>query len=503
MFYQDLDSVVLSAFESCSHKIRAIQKLPPETQRLIIMPSRRKPTPKQKATVSKLANDTPKVAGAPHVARDVLDRIKKCFDRAKHTNANEAEARAAMRMASKMMLQHNITQSQIMEGEELAQREQRGGLSALKFTSSKVGGRAIFQTWVSDLISAVVAFFDCNAYTSQAISLEVTFYGIAEHTVSAAMAFEMVHNLILNWAEAYNTIAGRNSYCHGVASGLCALADMEKRDMEINARKNEHKAMAAKLREEELERQKAIAKLNGSAPPAGVTDVQSLIKDEVSEEPSNVAVSGVEAKALVAPSELPATSLDNEFDDAGERSSHSDPLFPDRVPNSSGNVPNPDNDLWFGESNVSHDDDSDGDYAHADYQEENRAQTIDLTGNFEADLHTIIRAEAEVIIKKENEKAASLSQSGNSTTAMQGDPNTEPTVKTEDDENLSPEWASLNQLTLFRENAKVIEEGVLKSKGIDLKKGQKRKRSVKDSEAYFQGKKDSKKVNIRVGTIEL
>ena len=64
----------------------------------------------QKAVVGWLANDGPRTTAVParnegdFEARNlVLERIKKCLDRAHHENANENEARAATRSASKYM----------------------------------------------------------------------------------------------------------------------------------------------------------------------------------------------------------------------------------------------------------------------------------------------------------------------------------------------------------------------------------------------------------------
>ena len=56
----------------------------------------------QKATVEKFAESTSATASA-NVPSAYIERVKKCFARAKHANANESEAQAAMRMASKIM----------------------------------------------------------------------------------------------------------------------------------------------------------------------------------------------------------------------------------------------------------------------------------------------------------------------------------------------------------------------------------------------------------------
>lgn len=98
-----------------------------------------------------------------------------------------------------------------------------------------------------DLEEAICRFFDCKAYSSQSFSsIEWTFYGVAEHTVSVAMAFEMTHNLIQGWAWPFHGVCARNSYCLGVAHGLKDIAKAEQRAAERAAKENEAKSNAAK-----------------------------------------------------------------------------------------------------------------------------------------------------------------------------------------------------------------------------------------------------------------
>ena len=48
------------------------------------------------------------------------------------------------------------------------------------------------------------------------LSLELTFYGIAENTVAAAISFEMAYNLIAEWARPYKGVGSKNGYSLGV-----------------------------------------------------------------------------------------------------------------------------------------------------------------------------------------------------------------------------------------------------------------------------------------------
>jgi len=57
------------------------------------------------------------------------------------------------------------------------------------------------QGFVNSLSYAMQTFFDCKSYSTRIYtSVEWTFYGIAENTIAAAMAFEMAYNLIIEWA---------------------------------------------------------------------------------------------------------------------------------------------------------------------------------------------------------------------------------------------------------------------------------------------------------------
>jgi hypothetical protein len=133
----------------------------------------------------------------------ILGRIKKCLQRAKHPNTAESEAQAAWRMASRLMAQYNITQTDLLDqttnDDDYAAL---GGQSLVDITSTRGSeARFISQTWVHDVAIAMTIFFDCRTYSTRSpASVEWAFYGIPANTVAAAMAFEMAHNLTLEWA---------------------------------------------------------------------------------------------------------------------------------------------------------------------------------------------------------------------------------------------------------------------------------------------------------------
>lgn len=414
------------------------------------MPRRAKPAPKQQATVTKLANETPAVAKNSHTNGEILDRIKKCLDRAEHANANESEARAAMKIATRLMSQHNVTQAELIDNEKLSEREQRGGLSLVKISPSKEGGHPVNWAWADEVVSAVTKLFDCDAFhTQSAHFLEWKFYGIAENTAFAAISFAVNHNLILHWADAFTTVQGRNSYCLGVANGLRRLAKEERLNMENAARENEQKGMAARIREEELERQKAIARLSEqhSSPKA----------EELSLE-------------------------DSDYEPHDDRS----------------------------DMDIGNDDDGDDEtlVANATYHEQHAASMPELTGDLEADIAATMREEVMSNLKREEwmqeddeDEDVDLSEHNPALSSQSDIKNWAPVTLGEERES-SLQWSSMTQLLRFRENAAAVGEDVLRAQGIKLKKASKRTRSVKDLAAYHKGKKDSKRINLRVAVIE-
>ena len=129
------------------------------------------------------------------------------------------------------MAQYNISQYHLMEFEDQSQREKRGGLSTVCLWPSEGSQRAFRHGWVGILSRAMQEFFDCKSYSQKSKRKEEitwAFYGIAEHTVLAAIAFEATHNLIQDWAVTFDSISARNSYCIGIAEGLRILAEEEK-----------------------------------------------------------------------------------------------------------------------------------------------------------------------------------------------------------------------------------------------------------------------------------
>lgn len=124
--------------------------------------------------------------------------------RGRHSTTSEAEAISALTMASKLMAQHNLTK-------DLTKAEHSPRV-ALRKMSRLSEAKALCQSHTlkkresrtSHLLptsTAMNIFFDWKSYHEGNLrSHDYTFYSIAQNTAAAAMAFEMCHNLILDWS---------------------------------------------------------------------------------------------------------------------------------------------------------------------------------------------------------------------------------------------------------------------------------------------------------------
>lgn len=99
---------------------------------------------------------------------------------ANHPGTGEAEAKAAMRMATRMMQQQNITQADLIAHETEAERSNRAGHSTVTI-SSTLGKMVKCQQWYSIACEAIFEAFDVQRYSEKhEDGLDWVFYGLAE-----------------------------------------------------------------------------------------------------------------------------------------------------------------------------------------------------------------------------------------------------------------------------------------------------------------------------------
>jgi hypothetical protein len=247
-------------------------RLFPRTVHAFLLTESRSPSKNirvQKAFLKESARTTaPKLdTSKPHAASAVIGRIRKCLALGNHKQTFELEAKAALRMASKLMAQHNILQAEVMQSEMDAATKTTNvvsGRSVVVITPAPGSSSVIFQSFLGSLGRAMTEFFECKFYHCTAMDrkyLEFTFYGIAANTVAAGSAFETCHNLIQDWSTKKKGVSTRKSYCLGVANGLWQLARGEKRKEEEAVRNKEKQEIDTTVSKEEADREKELARL--------------------------------------------------------------------------------------------------------------------------------------------------------------------------------------------------------------------------------------------------
>ncbi|KAJ5642315.1 hypothetical protein N7490_006315 [Penicillium lividum] len=231
--------------------------------------------PVQKATVIKTAREVQSQTTST-VEKRILDRIQKCLNRAYHANTSEAEAKAALFVSQKLMSQHNVSQADLMASDDNSNKAHYGGRSIVSIT--KVAGRServMKEAFAMKVARTMGTLFDCKSFsTDYRTCVHWTFFGIAENTVAAAMGFEFAHNQILEWAGAYKGGTPTFSYRLGVADGLAAMANREKKRELEQVKRKELDSIATKEREEAKERQREAGRLRLLPTPS--TDANSL-----------------------------------------------------------------------------------------------------------------------------------------------------------------------------------------------------------------------------------
>lgn len=188
-------------------------------------PARSQPSPRKpkqsgpapyKAFIKTLAIQSSAAIAA--IDPSVLGRIKKCYQKANHVGTGEAEAKAAILLATRLIASNNVTLAEVMDHETSDDRQKRAGESVVTIRStaeSKDGKlRSVReQGFMIPMAVAMNGFFDCMGYiTKPRDSIDFVFYGLGPNTVAAAQAFEMVFNLSAEWAREVKGNSGKYAY---------------------------------------------------------------------------------------------------------------------------------------------------------------------------------------------------------------------------------------------------------------------------------------------------
>jgi hypothetical protein len=221
------------------------------------------PPPLQKATVLLLAKpEQQNDREAGETEKKIMARIMKCRDRGSSKSTPEAEAQTALAMAARLMEQHNISMSEVLqqssEPKTWEQGESHVRITRTRGTSMQVA----IESWTLDVARAVKILFDVESYTishHDRHSKDRVFCGIAQNTMMAAQAFEVVYNLIHEWAR--GKVGSKNNYCRGVAHGFVKIARETKAEEEKAAIETARVERLAREAKEHLDRQRLLSRL--------------------------------------------------------------------------------------------------------------------------------------------------------------------------------------------------------------------------------------------------
>lgn len=464
MFKRTIDDLDLDRFlDSDSDSDSGGGPVPPQRKRKRAPP--KLPQPLYKAVVKDLAESgTIRVSSSTaDIDNTILERIKKCLDRANHPGTPEAEAKVALHRASRLMGQYNVTQAEVLAHEPPSAQRNYAGQSNVEIV--RVDGdkskSVKHQNYVNTLLSAITLFFDCKSYsTTYNHFLKLTFYGIAQNTVTAALSFEMVYNLITEWARPHRGTGPRNSYTIGASDGLYKMAKKRKADELAEAKKAEKEATEAKIRQEELERQAQLDRL------------ASHVDDEqVEDEPVDLC-SPEPAAPAYEPSEASSDEDMTDYEDSVKDEPLSDSELPGGSPGANEHSP------------IVLDEDSGDDCAEPDFKVEVGTMD-DIWGDLDEEINSFIGPGTAAPPAPNTEVPSHTSVPGKNASAS-ADVDEEPESK----------WASQMQLDIFRATATKIAEEYLTEKGVKLKNGRKRSNVIRDHKAYKQGQKDGKKIDV-------
>ncbi|KAK6850578.1 hypothetical protein PG987_000212 [Apiospora arundinis] len=421
----------------------------------------------------------------------IILRIKKCLDRANHPNTPETETKAALRMGSRLMGQYNVSQAEVLAHEPDEQRHYAGqSVVSISCCDGDRSRSVRQQSYTATLAHAMGCFFDCKHYsTGYTSSVDFTFYGIAENSIAAAMSFEMAYNLIAEWARPFKGVGSKNSYCHGICDELVKTAANEKASEELRAKKAESDATAAKAREEEAERAARLARLaEPLRSPSSTPEPGPPLKVE----PRDHTDCGREKYPEAASS---ATTLSD-----------------------GGNIVNYEQDCAHDDSVLFNPEEADNtvweDFMVPDFDTKDE-QRLDLFGGLDKEIKNLIKAEspsseaflddkelllpysALLLPPQDNHSHQTPSYKLETSPPLLGEGKIPPPELSDNIEILESEWASHGQLVTFRKTATKIAEDYLEDQGIKLVNRPARSNAIQDSGAYKQGRKDSRKIDVR------
>jgi len=183
---------------------------------------------------AKPINNTQNSQSNNSVDSSIVDKIKKTINLSVHPNTPENEAVQAMRKASNMMREYNLSEQDVLGTSRSIESEGDIVTVCLRRTKDKQGMQ-ILPRWVSLLSEAVAKNFGVKRYVKRNPT-RVIFYGIRNNAQLAAFSFSVVFHYTHTRMRVYNnesncnTAVKRHCYADGISKGILKAVKEEKKE---------------------------------------------------------------------------------------------------------------------------------------------------------------------------------------------------------------------------------------------------------------------------------
>lgn len=508
----DAMDLVVDAFDITAPYVAA--KMPGERrkQHITRRPKLGAPPLYKAELVESADNDVRVMASTADIAEEMLDRMKKCLAVGNHPNTSEAEAKRALHVASRLMKQYNVTQAEVLAHTTPEQQSQLGGCSvvSIRRTDGDLTKSVQQQVYIAQLAFAMDTLFGVKHFTTKTWTsrepltkgLTVTFHGVATSTVAAATAFEMSHNLMVEWARSFKGVVGRSSYCLGDCDELRRAAEQEKQDEMERAKKAEARILAFRVQEEAAQRRAEIDRLRGPAlsrsPSPSVAPMTATVDDMAEDETDECYLARVSAPP--APRASSIITISDDEDDMRSVVAYSD----------CSGIDDGDTQMCDADDGVLIDDDNV--YVQPDIEDdEHNELPTDFSKSTQIFWSDLLKSRSVKQSQKASPRNDSPCDDAHGCIDGEGALAKKNTFKCEVvdltggsdiDDDPEPSFAGPSQLILWREKESQIADDVLKKMGIKLRMGRKCKWKAFDQEARASGRIDGKKIHPKVKTLK-
>ncbi|MCJ1329106.1 hypothetical protein MMC10_005783 [Thelotrema lepadinum] len=228
-----------------------------------------KETPRKRATttpkstpalyLAKVKRNAAITSLPPGVDMETIEKIQKCFDRGDYPNTRGAEKITSIRMGNHELAKYNLTKELVRSIASQNHDTQKHDVSQSVVSIARQDGDKSKpvkrQSYLKNLCDALGCSFDCtSSFKTKGRFLEVKFSGTREKTVAAALALELLYNMVTERSRGYKGLGGKNSFAVGATDYLVVLAGKNKALEDGFAMTTEEAELQANIKQEKAAR---------------------------------------------------------------------------------------------------------------------------------------------------------------------------------------------------------------------------------------------------------